>query len=240
MIVPRPRGWHFDEQHLARRRHARRRGAGRLRPLLLPQRQGAARARQRPVLLPAEDGVPPRGPALERRVHPRPGRAGGPARHDPGDGADRDDHGGVRDGRDPLRAARPHGRAQRRPLGLPVQHHQELPRRRAVVHAARPQRGHHERADDEGLQRPAGAHLPPARRVRDRRDGGVHPEPARPGDQRARVRQGARGQDPRGHGRLRRLLGGAPRPGAGVRGDLRRDPGRPAATSSTCSATTCT
>ena len=53
--------------------------------------------------------------------------------------------------------------------------------------------------------------------------------------QRAGVRQGARGQDPRGERRLRRLLGGPPRPGAGVPRDLRRragrraQPGRPAA-----------
>ena len=39
----------------------------RLRPLLLPQREGAARARQRPVLLPAQAGEPPRGAAVERR-----------------------------------------------------------------------------------------------------------------------------------------------------------------------------
>ena len=58
-------------------------------------------------------------------------RARHPARHRPGDRADRDHPGRVRDGRDPLRAARPRRRAERRPLGLPVQHHQELPRRRA-------------------------------------------------------------------------------------------------------------
>ena len=45
----------------------------RLRPLLLPQRRRARRARQRPLLLPAQDGVAPRGPALERRLHVRPG-----------------------------------------------------------------------------------------------------------------------------------------------------------------------
>ena len=37
----------------------------------------------------------------------RPGRAGHPARHDPGHRADRDHPGRVRDGGDPLRAARP-------------------------------------------------------------------------------------------------------------------------------------
>ena len=48
---------------------ARGRGAGRLRAVLLPQRPRADRPRQRAVLLPAQDGVPPRGAAVERRVH---------------------------------------------------------------------------------------------------------------------------------------------------------------------------
>ncbi|MGX1507152.1 UNVERIFIED_CONTAM: malate synthase A [Streptomyces graminofaciens] len=45
----------------------------------------------------------------------------------PRDRADRDDHRGVRDGGDPLRAPRPRLRPERRPLGLPVLHRQELP-----------------------------------------------------------------------------------------------------------------
>ena len=65
-------------------------------------------------------------------------RARHPARHHPGHRADRDDPGRVRDGRDPLRAARPRVRAQRGALGLPVQRHQVLPRRRCRLRAARP------------------------------------------------------------------------------------------------------
>ena len=38
----------------------------------------AARARQRPVLLSAQAREPSRGPALERRLHPRPGALGIP------------------------------------------------------------------------------------------------------------------------------------------------------------------
>ena len=64
-----------------------------------------------PVLLSAQDGVPPRGQAVERRVRLRPGVPGDPARHDQGHGADRDAARSVRDGRDPVRAAR----ALRRP-----------------------------------------------------------------------------------------------------------------------------
>ena len=45
---------------------------GRLRPLLLPLRAAAARQRAGPVLLPAEDGEPPRGAAVERRVRRSP------------------------------------------------------------------------------------------------------------------------------------------------------------------------
>ena len=46
--------------------------------------QIAARRRHRPVLLPAEDGEPPRGAAVERRVRLRAGGAGHPDRDDPG------------------------------------------------------------------------------------------------------------------------------------------------------------
>ena len=122
---------------------------------------------------------------MERRVHLRRGAARHPARHDPGDRADRDDPGRVRDGRDPLRAARHASGLNAGPLGLPVQHHQVLPRRRAGVRAARPGRGDDDGAVHAGVHRAAGHDLPPARRVRDRRHGRVHPEPARPGGQRA-------------------------------------------------------
>ena len=53
-----------------------------------------------------------------------------PARLDPRHDADRDHPGRLRDGGDAARARRPRHRAQRRPLGLPVQRHQGLPRRR--------------------------------------------------------------------------------------------------------------
>ena len=41
VIVPRPRGWHFDEEHLTLDGRAAGRRAGRLRPLLLPQRRAS-------------------------------------------------------------------------------------------------------------------------------------------------------------------------------------------------------
>ena len=69
-------------------------------------------------------------------------RAGGarhPARHVPRDGPDRDDHRGVRDGRDPVRAARALRRPERRALGLHLQRHQEVPRG-SRLRAARPRR----------------------------------------------------------------------------------------------------
>ena len=102
--------------------------AVRLRPLLLPQRQDRARRGQRPLFLPAEDGEPSRGAALERGLHPRRADARHPARHDQGDGADRDAARRLRDGRDHLRAPRPHGGAQLRPLGLHLLLHQDAPR----------------------------------------------------------------------------------------------------------------
>src|SRR3712207_9144163 len=63
----------------------------------------ADRPRPGPVLLPAEDGEPPRGAALERRLQPGAGPPGHPARHHPRDRPHRDLPCGVRDGGDPLR-----------------------------------------------------------------------------------------------------------------------------------------
>ena len=108
--------------------------AVRLRPLLLPQPRA-----ERALLLPAEARVAPRGAALERRLHLVAGAARRRARDDQGDRPDRDDPRRVRDGRDPLRAARPLGRAQRRPLGLHLQRDQEA-RPPARDGAARPRR----------------------------------------------------------------------------------------------------
>ena len=47
----------------------------------------------------------------------------------------------------------------------------------AGLRAARPRLGDHDRAVHAGLHRAAGADLPPSRRTRDRRDGGLHPQP---------------------------------------------------------------
>ena len=66
-----PRGWHCDERHLLVDGEP---AVGALVDFGLYFFHNAAElldARQRPVLLPAEDGEPPRGAALERRVRPR-------------------------------------------------------------------------------------------------------------------------------------------------------------------------
>ena len=70
-IVVRPRGWHLDERHIAARRRP---AVGALVDFGLYFFHNAAELlepRQRPVLLPAQDGEPPRGPAVERRLHLR-------------------------------------------------------------------------------------------------------------------------------------------------------------------------
>ena len=103
------------------------------------------------------------GEAVGRRLHVQRAVHRHPARHDPRDRADRDAAGRVRDGGDPLRAARPLRGPQRRALGLHLLDHQELPRPRRPVRAARPQRGHHDRAVHAGVHRAARADLPQAR-----------------------------------------------------------------------------
>ena len=112
VLLVRPRGWHLVEKHCLGGRPAGIGLALRFRPVLLPQRQGADRERHRPVFLSAEDGEPPGSAPLERRLRVRPGLPRRSAGHHPRDGADRDHSRRVRDGRDPLRAARPFGRAR--------------------------------------------------------------------------------------------------------------------------------
>ena len=160
---------------LAPRREARadRRPAGprrpvRLRALHVPQRQGAGRARLRPVLLPAEDREPPRGAALERRLRDDAERARPAAGHDQGDGADRDDPRGVRDGRDPLRAARAQRRPERGALGLHLQLHQEVQVGPQLL-PGRPRQGDDDGAVHACLRAAAAADLPQARCPGDRR-----------------------------------------------------------------------
>ena len=106
----------------------------RLRPLLLPQPRP-----RRHVVLPAEARVASRSAALERRLRLVAGAAGRAAGDDQGDRPDRDDPRRLRDGRDPLRAARALGRAERGPLGLHLQRDQEA-RAPARVRASRPLR----------------------------------------------------------------------------------------------------
>ncbi len=98
--------------------------------------RSSSRAGTRPLLLPAQAGEPPRGAAVERRLRAwrrtsSACRSGTIKAHR----ADRDHPGRVRDGRDPLRAARALGRPQLRPLGLHLQLHQEIPPR-PRVHAS--------------------------------------------------------------------------------------------------------
>ena len=149
-------------------------------------------------------------------------RAGHPAGHDPGHGADRDDPRRVRDGGDPLRAARPRGRAQRRALGLHLQHDQEVPQRARLVLPDRAQvtmTVPFMRAYTELLVQD----LPPARRPRHRRHGRVHPlAAATRRSTRRRSPEVREDKERESGGRLRRHLGGpsGPRPG-GHRG-LRR------------------
>ena len=122
----RPRGWHLDEAHLLvdgapvsaslfdfglwffhnADRDSSSRGSGPY--FYLPKLESHLEARLWNDVFVA---------AQERARHP--------ARDDPRDRPHRDAPGGVRDGRDPLGAARAAGRPQRRALGLPLQPHQE-------------------------------------------------------------------------------------------------------------------
>ena len=112
-------------------------------------------------------------------------RARHPRGIDQGDGADRDAARGVRDGRDPLRAARALGGAQLRPLGLHLLVHQEVPEQHGLL-PRRPRAGHDDDALHEELRRAARQDLPPPQHPRDGRHGRADPGQERRGRQRAR------------------------------------------------------
>ena len=226
MLLVRPRGLHLPERHLRRGRRAR-----------WPARSWTSPSTC--TATPTSCSSAARGPyfylpKLESHLEARCGatrsdRRGGlglERGHDQGHRPDRDPPGRLRDGRDPLRAARPRGRPERGPLGLHLLGHQALP------HAARfrapgPLGGDDDRAVHARLHRAAREDLPRARRARHGRDVGGDPEPHRRGGQPARVRGRARGQGARGRRRLRRHLGRSPRLGAGGHRGLRRRAGRP-------------
>ena len=227
-VVVRPRGWHLCEKHIRIDSRPLSGIAGRLRAVLLPQRAASGGVRCRALLLPAEAGVTSRGPAVERRVPAGPGTARDPVRDDPGDGADRDTAGRVRDGGDPLRAAGTQLGTERRTVGLHLLLHQDLRVQRGGPRARRPLRCHHDDAVPAVVHRTAGVHRAPSGSARDRRDGRVRAGEVRAGDHPAGRGEGAGGQGTRGRRRVRRIMGGPPGFGADLRDRLRRRAGRAA------------
>ena len=131
----------------------------RFRSVLLPQRQDPAGQRLGALLLPPEAGEPARGAAVERRFPGGPGRARHRARRHSRHRPDRDHSRRLRNGRNPLGAARALGRPQLRALGLHLQLHQEA-REETGRRAARPGAGHHDHALPGVLRGPADRHLP--------------------------------------------------------------------------------
>ena len=122
-IVMRPRGWHLVEKHL---RYSDRAGIASSASASLVD-FGLYFFHNAKELIARGSGPYFYLPKIENHLEARlwndiftfsENALGHPARHDPRDGADRDDHRRLRDGRDPLRAARPLRRPQRRPLGL--------------------------------------------------------------------------------------------------------------------------
>ena len=149
--------------------------AVRLRPVLLPLRPAAARAAAsgRTSTCPRWSPISRRGSGTTSSASPRT-PLGIDRGDDQGDGADRDAAGGVRDGGDPVRAARALRRAQRRALGLHLLGDQVL-RRPSGDGPARPRRRDDDRPVHARLHRAAGRDVPPPRRPRDGRDGGADP-----------------------------------------------------------------
>ena len=154
-------------------------------PVHVPQREGAARARRRPVLLPAQDGEPSRGAAVERHLRRAQDELGLP-------------QGTIKatvlietilaafEMDEILYELREHSRRpERRPLGLHLQLHQEVQARPRLL-PRRPRQGHDDRAVHARLRAAAAQDLPPARRAGDRRHERADPDQERSGEERDR------------------------------------------------------
>ena len=113
------------------------------------------------------------------------------------------------------------------PLGLHLQRDQEA-RPPARDGAAGSQRGDDGGAVHALVLRAARQDLPPPRRLRDGRDGGIHPLAPRRRASTSRAREGARGQGARGVAGIRRHLGRPPGPRPDRLRGVRRRPRRPA------------
>ncbi len=74
-LIVRPRGWHLPEKHVHVDGEPVSGALFDFGLFFFHNARSAQRARHRALLLPAEDGEPPRGAALERRVRRRPGRS---------------------------------------------------------------------------------------------------------------------------------------------------------------------
>ena len=120
-----------------------------------------------------------------------------PRGDDQGHRADRDHPRGVRDGRDPARAARTLRGTQLRALGLYLLLHQEVPPEPRVL-PGRPRAGDDDDAFHEELRRAVHQDLPPSRHPRDGRHGGADSGEERRGRQRGGLREGQGRQGARG------------------------------------------
>ena len=126
-IVVRPRGWHLPEKHITVDGRPASGGLVDFALYLATSGQRQVDRGQGPYFY-----LPKMESHLEARLWNDAFLLGAglprhPARHDPGDRADRDLPRRLRDGGDPARAARALGGAQRGPLGLHVQRDQVLP-----------------------------------------------------------------------------------------------------------------
>ena len=222
-LIVRPRGWHLAEKHVVRRRRA----AARRRSSTSGSSSSTTRARSSrrgtgPVLLPAEDGEPPRGAPVERRLRVRAGA------------------------RSACRTARSRRRcssrrcprrsrwtrsstscASTRPASTAAAGTTSSASSRSSGHdpaCVLPDRAQvtMDAAVPARLHAAAREDLPPPRRPRDGRHGGADPDQERPGGERGGAREGARRQAARGEGRPRRHLGRAPGPRAARARGLRR------------------
>ena len=199
VLLVRPRGWHLPEEHLVVDGEPMSGSLFDFGLYFFLNAKATIASGTGPIsICPSSRAISRRGSGT--RSSSTPSRRSASRRHHQGDGADRDAARRLRDGRDPLRAARPYGRAQLRPLGLHLLLHQDAAQQPGVS-SARPRPGGHGQGLPEGLFGAPHQDLPSPRRLRHGRHGGADPRSQEPGGERGRLRQGPRRQGARGQGR---------------------------------------
>ena len=191
-LLVRPRGWHLVEKHVLVDGEPVSAGLFDFGLYFFHNAQTLLEQGLGPVLLPAEDGEPPRGAALERHLRHGAGRDRHPAGHRSSATVLIETILAAFEMDEILYELREHSAGLNCGRWDYIFSVIKKFTSRPGLRAARPRPGHDDHPLHALLQPAGDQDLPPARRARDRRHGGADPDQERPRGQRRGAREGAR------------------------------------------------